>query len=148
VVFLVGLLLAPVGAAIGALIFMVMLTIIDGKGNWSDIPNTLGVMTFFGTLAMSAALPVMVLIMPAVYFWYRRRGEATPLVLGVMGAIAGAIVSVAIVFVTFGFYAPRFDYAFWRFHGIIAGDGAFCGAICGAALGAIMRWWHPAGTVG
>ena len=140
-VFLFGLLLAPVGAAIGSVILCTVIILISAStspirpSEWFDI-------VLFGTgIGMTAALPTTGLVLPVVYLIIRQRSAAAPAKLAATGALAGFVISGGIMI---GFWGPDMtEPRFWAIVGGIAVDGALAGAVCGTALAAIMRWWRP-----
>jgi membrane associated rhomboid family serine protease len=141
VVFLFGLLLAPVGAAIGAVILCAVIILISAStspirpSEWFDI-------VLFGTgIGMTAALPTTGLVLPVAYLIIRRRSAATPAKLAATGALAGFVIS---GWSMIGFWDPDMtDPRSWAIVGGIAADGAIAGAFCGMALGMIMRRTRP-----
>ena len=139
--FLFGLLLAPVGAAIGAAILCTVIVLISAgtspirPSQWFDI-------VLYGTgLGMTAALPTTGLVLPVAYLIIRQRSAATPAKLAATGALAGFVISGGFMI---AFWDPDLtDLRSWAIVGGIAADGAIAGAFCGMALGLIMRRMRP-----
>jgi hypothetical protein len=141
-VLLLGVLLAPVGALIGAAIFFFVLHVFQHPSSvafWEWVPGVL----LFGTgLGMIAALPTTALVLPIAYA-LRERAEATPKRLAKVGAVAGFLISGGIMLAFFSLRQDKSDPLLWLFIVGIALDGAIAGGLCGATLGAILRWLRP-----
>jgi len=136
--FLIGLLLTPVGAWIGTVLFFSVMTVFSfrealGPREWG---GALLIGTIMGSLFAS---PVTLLVLPATYAALRRRNTLT---LGRL-AIAGAVSGLAAVLIVMSlFWGPQKLYADLGASALAAGlaaDGAVTGAICGALLALITR---------
>lgn len=140
-VFLFGLLLAPIGAAIGAAILVIFILVMTG-GFPVSLPEWLRMVTFGTAYGMIAALPTTVIALPAAHLFVRRRSAATPMKLAAAGALGGFLITSGLVLWYFGLEKAD-DAVLWAIVGGFGADGAFAGAVCGAALGWMMRTWVP-----
>jgi membrane associated rhomboid family serine protease len=139
---LIGLLLTPIGAWIGTILFFTGMMAITfrqplGGHEW------LGAI-YIGTIVGSAfGAPVTVVALPAAYAVLRRKQKLALRPLMITGAMAGFI-SVAIVMSLF--WGPQNLFADGGATALtlgIAADGAVTGAICGYLLGWITRSLTP-----
>lgn len=140
-VFLFGLLLAPIGAAIGSAILITFILVLTSSFP-VPLSEWLRMVLFAAGIGMTAALPTTVLALPATYLVIRRHSAATATKLAAAGALAGFLISGGIVLGYFGLEKVD-DPVLWGIVGGIGADGAFAGAVCGATLGWMMRRWQP-----
>jgi hypothetical protein len=141
VVFLFGLLLAPVGAAIGSAILCTVIVLVSASTSPIRPSEWFSIVLYGTGIGMTAALPTTGLVLPVVYLIIRQRSAATLAKLAAAGALAGFVISGGVMI---GFW--DFDITelrSWAIVGGIATDGAVAGAICGAALGLLMRRIRP-----
>jgi hypothetical protein len=144
VALLVGLVLAPVGAAIGsALLF--------GAGLWvfGDHPPSsseiIG-MTFYGTIpGLVLATPVTAIALPIIYGMMRRRSALSLRGLIITGAACGFLSVVTASLLIWLRSGDQADTAYWKFMLGVALDGAVVAAICANWFGRMMRAYRPQG---
>jgi hypothetical protein len=135
---LFGLLLAPVGALIGSVLFFLVIGLFQNGGpiwpwDWLRI-------VLFGTaIGMIPALPTSAIVLPAAYGILRRRGSATPRRVAAVGAVAGFVISGGILLAFWSQGNQAKDPLFWAIIGGVGLDGAIAGGCVGTALSAIMR---------
>lgn len=151
--FLFGLLLAPIGAAIGSLLFFFAISFQGGPP--TTLSNFLQIVAFGAAIGMIPATPVSLLILPTAYYGLvNRRTSAGPKMLAIIGAISGFVVSGGLL-VSFWIQGNQDkDFLFWAIIFGVGLDGAVAGGSCGTMLGLIMRrlrtgTWHrrPAETL-
>src|SRR5262245_58095089 len=141
--FLVGLLLAPLGAAIGSFLFF--LAILFQGGPPFD-PWDFGRVVAFGTgIGMIPATPVSAFLLPVAYYF--RLPFPGPGKLAIVGVVLGFIVSGGLLLSFWIQGNQDKDLLFWAIIFGVGADGAIAGAVCGALLGLIMRRWRT-GTWG
>lgn len=136
--FIVGFLLAPLGAALGSLLFMLPVAF-QGAPPF-NLLSFLQVVVFGTGIGMIPATPVSAFLLPAAY--YSRRPFPGPGKLAVVGAAAGFIVSGGLLLSFWIQGNQDKDFLFWAIIFGVGLDGAVAGAFCGAMLGLVMRRWR------
>jgi hypothetical protein len=136
--FLIGLLLAPIGAAIGSFLFFVAILF---QGGPPFDPWDFARIVAFGTaIGMIPATPVSAFLIPAAYYF--RLPFPGPRKLALLGAIFGFVVSGGLLLSFWIQGNQDKDLLFWAIIFGVGLDGAIAGAFCGAMLGLIMRRWR------
>jgi hypothetical protein len=139
---LVGLLLAPVGAIIGSVIFFAVIFSFVSKGPVS-FDEFIG-MTIYGTIpGIAFAAPVTALVLPAIFGMMRRRSVVSLKGLTI-GASAFGVVLVLVASIWIWWNGDgKADAAFWLMMLGLAAEAAFVAALCACLFGRIMRFLQP-----
>jgi hypothetical protein len=141
--FIIGLLLTPVGAAIGAIFFFTVLAL---TAPHPPHGNELVGMTILGLIpGLFFAAPVTILALPITCIVLNRKSAISMTHLAIAGAAFGFLsVLIAVLWIWWRDPVDTTDREFWLLTFGIAVDGAVAGAACGALLAAIMRGvgWH------
>lgn len=136
--FLLGLLLTPIGAAIGSLLFF--LAILFQGGPPMALLAFLQAVAFGTAIGMIPATPVSFLILPVAYYVLLDRGVfAGPKMLAIIGATSGFVVSGGLLLSFWIQGNQDKDFLFWAIIFGVGLDGAVAGGFCGTMLGLIMR---------
>ena len=141
--FLIGLLLTPVGAAMGVVLFFAAMLL---AAPHPPSARELVGMIILGLIPGSfLAAPVTVMALPLSYTLLARKSAAGLKQLAIAGAVFGfVLVWIAVLWIWWRDPVDKTDRAFWLLTLGIAADGAVAGATCGAILAAAMRrlGWH------
>ena len=146
ITFLIGLLLTPIGAAIGSFLFFLPISLQSG-GPPSSVANVLPAIAFGTAIGMIPATPVSTIILPIAYSLHRGDFPG-PRKLAIVGAISGFVTSGGLLLAFWIQGNQDKDFLFWAIIFGVGLDGAVAGAFCGTTLGFIMRRlrtgrWRP-----
>jgi hypothetical protein len=136
--FLIGLLLTPVGAAIGTLLTIAFLNALSPHPLLAG--ELVGGIVFGLIPGLFLAAPVTIIALPISCIVLERRAALGVARLALAGAILGFIVVMAVLLTIWWRDAvDKSDREFWLLTVAIAANGGLAGAACGALLAAILR---------
>jgi hypothetical protein len=141
--FLVGVLVAPVAALVGALTLSVALGL-GGRGGSFAMAMVLMLLLAGFIDGLLHAAPVTMLALPVTYAVLRRYAALKVWRL----ALAGGIASILSTLLVAGLLAivggePLFQRVAFQDLVAITALGSFAGAVAGACFGYVMRWLRP-----
>jgi len=136
----IGLLLTPLGAAIGSLLFFTAIALWSGTAGRDEFIG----MTLYGLIpGLIFAAPANVGVLPLAHAVLRRRGRLSVRRLTITAAIFGFAAVTAVVLWLWWSDDGKIDAGFWLLALGVAMDGAFAGAICGNLFARMMRGARP-----
>jgi hypothetical protein len=141
---LIGLVLTPVGALIGTVLFFSAIVIRSGTLTFDTghIP-IVGVVIMGLLMGLMFVAPVTLIVLPVIYRILRRRFALSVARLTIGGALFGFVSILILVLFLWGRDDSTGD---WRFSTLALGlsaDGAIAGTACAFLFGRIMRRLRP-----